>query len=87
MRFNLFHLEVFQVQVHVTQTHVPDAFSLRIRDLGRYDIRLFLACTDAKQCLSAERLDLGQSECRHKWLPLQCLPQTLGRCPSQSKLK
>ena len=64
VRFNLFHFEVFQIQVHVAQTHVPDAFSLCIRDLGRYDIRLLLACTRVELCISAESLYLRQG---HDW--------------------
>ena len=40
------------------------AFSLCIRDLGRYDIRLFLACTHVERCISAESLYLRQG---HDW--------------------
>ena len=40
------------------------AFSLCICDLGRYDIRLLLACTRVEQCISAESLYLRQG---HDW--------------------
>jgi hypothetical protein len=55
---------MFQIQVHVTQTNVPDTFSLCIRNFGRYDIRLLLACTHVKQRISAESLYLRQG---HDW--------------------
>ena len=63
-RFYLIDLEVFQVKMHVTQAHVLDTFSFRIRNFRRYDIRLLLACTHVKQCISAESLYLRQS---HVW--------------------
>ena len=69
VRLYLLNLEVFQVQMHVTQTHVTNALSFGIRNFGRYDIRLFLARPHVEQCISTESLYLRQGHDWHSKIP------------------